>query len=138
MRYAPGPDWGLDSRFRGNDSKRRDDLSSYDFFKIDPKLFVNSKPLAESGSLASSHVYLAGHAGLVGSALHRRLLKIRGLRLTVAPRRELDLTRYAAVERFIRARQPGIVINAAGLVGGIGVNAILGVDACIRSHVPNP
>jgi len=76
-------------------------------------------------SLEGSRIYLAGHAGLVGAALHRRLSKIRGLQLTVAPRRELDLTQYAAVEKFIRARKPDIVVNAAGLVGGIGINAAL-------------
>ena len=73
--------------------------------------------------LEGAHVYLAGHTGLVGSALRRRLSKIPGIRLTFATRQELDLTQYPGVERFLSFHKPGLVILAAGRVGGIGANA---------------
>ena len=46
--------------------------------------------MQSSGHLLSegTHVYLAGHTGLVGSALRRRLSKIPGIRLTTATRQE--------------------------------------------------
>jgi GDP-L-fucose synthase len=70
-------------------------------------------------------VYVAGHQGLVGSAL-LRLLQAQGYRnlLTRTPA-ELDLTRQEPVERFFASQRPAYVFLAAARVGGIGANASL-------------
>ncbi len=67
-------------------------------------------------------IYLAGHTGLVGSALKRRLER-EGTHLLLATHRELDLTRTAEVEKFLDLHRPELVINAAGRVGGIAANS---------------
>ncbi|HLO76289.1 MAG TPA: GDP-L-fucose synthase [Magnetospirillum sp.] len=73
-------------------------------------------------SLAGKRVYVAGHTGMVGSALCRRLA---GERCTVvtAPRRQVDLLRQAAVEGFLAREKPHAVFVAAATVGGIHANA---------------
>ena len=71
--------------------------------------------------LAGRSVFVAGHRGMVGSALVRRLEREPG-RLLTAERAELDLTRQAEVERWMAAHQPEVVIVAAARVGGILAN----------------
>ena len=68
-------------------------------------------------------IYIAGHAGLVGSALVRNLKRRGFTRLLTRSHRELDLTRQADVEDFFRQEQPEYVIIAAARVGGIHANA---------------
>ncbi len=68
-------------------------------------------------------LYIAGHTGLVGSALVRRFSDRSGIRLLTAPRSELDLTDSAAVERFLLRHRPDGVIISAGRVGGILTNS---------------
>lgn len=67
-------------------------------------------------------VYLAGHRGMVGSAI-LRMLKARGeLDIVTRSRAELDLTDQAAVRVFMQAERPDLVILAAARVGGIMAN----------------
>lgn len=73
-------------------------------------------------------VYIAGHTGLVGSALVARLSALDGVRLLVAGRSELDLTDSQAVDRFLSKEKPDIVIVAAGKVGGIRANSVYPAD----------
>jgi len=68
-------------------------------------------------------LYIAGHQGMVGSALVRRLGNETGCTLVLRTHRELDLTRQAAVEAFFSAEKPDAAIIAAGRVGGIHANA---------------
>ena len=71
----------------------------------------------------SSRVYLAGHHGLVGSAL-LRALQANGLtNILTRTRAELDLTDGPATKAFLEAERPDIVIVAAARVGGIGANS---------------
>lgn len=66
--------------------------------------------------------YVAGHKGLVGSALCRTL-KLRGCRdIITNTRAELDLLNSMAVEEFFRSKRPDIVYLAAAKVGGIYAN----------------
>lgn len=66
--------------------------------------------------------YVAGHTGLLGRALIRRLAA-RGYSIVVTrTRAELDLTSQASVEIFFAIERPRIVFMAAGLTGGIGAN----------------
>jgi GDP-L-fucose synthase len=71
--------------------------------------------------LAGKRVFVAGHSGMAGSALVRRLAQ-ENCDLLVAERRELDLTRQDDTERYLAAAKPDVVIMAAGVVGGILAN----------------
>jgi GDP-L-fucose synthase len=67
-------------------------------------------------------IYVAGHRGLVGSALVKRLRDAGHSRLILRTHQELDLSRREAVEEFFRREKPDYVFLAAARVGGIGVN----------------
>jgi GDP-L-fucose synthase len=67
-------------------------------------------------------IYIAGHRGLVGSAIIRQL-KSRGFtNLIMRTHKELDLTNQVQVQRFFKQEQPDYVILAAAKVGGIYAN----------------
>ena len=68
-------------------------------------------------------IFVAGHSGLVGSALVRRLEAEGFTNLIVARRDRLDLRDQAAVHYWFRAHRPEYVFLAAGTVGGIVANA---------------
>jgi len=71
----------------------------------------------------SSRIFVAGHRGLVGSAVVRRL-KARGCtNVLQRVHHELDLERQEKVEAFFAVERPEYVILAAALVGGIGANS---------------
>lgn len=70
-------------------------------------------------------VYVAGHRGMVGSALVRRLSREKDVTVVVRSRSELDLTDARAVEAFYRAERPDVAIIAAAKVGGINANNTL-------------
>jgi len=67
-------------------------------------------------------IYLAGHRGLVGSAVMRRLNAGGYTNIITRTHKELDLTRQADVEAFFDAERPDVVIFAAARVGGILAN----------------
>lgn len=75
-----------------------------------------------------SRVYVAGHRGLVGSALTRRLEAGGYTHLLARTHAELDLTERAAVWEFFRREHPEYVILAAARVGGIQANDSYPVD----------
>jgi GDP-L-fucose synthase len=68
-------------------------------------------------------IYVAGHRGLVGSALVRLLERRSFSNLLLAGREELDLRDQAAVDRWFEARRPEYVFLVAGTVGGIWANS---------------
>jgi GDP-L-fucose synthase len=70
----------------------------------------------------TSRIYVAGHGGLVGSAIWRRLEAGGYANLTGRRSRELDLTRQSEVEAFFRVEKPEYVFLAAARVGGILAN----------------
>ncbi|MBI5492613.1 MAG: GDP-L-fucose synthase [Deltaproteobacteria bacterium] len=69
-----------------------------------------------------SKIYVAGHAGLLGSALLRRLGSEGCGNVVTRARSVLDLTDQAQVDRFFREERPDYVFMAAGLTGGIMAN----------------
>src|SRR5713226_9767051 len=69
----------------------------------------------------NSPVYIAGHRGMVGSALLRALTH-RGFTRFVLPSSRLDLTKALEVEAFFEREKPELVILAAARVGGILAN----------------
>lgn len=70
----------------------------------------------------NAHVYVAGHRGLVGSAILRRLRQAGYVKLLTRTHAELDLREQAAVEAFFAAERPEYVFLAAAKVGGIQAN----------------
>jgi GDP-L-fucose synthase len=70
----------------------------------------------------TSRVFVAGHRGLVGSAIARRLQAEGCTNLLLRTHAELDLTDRAAVDRFFAAESPEYVFLAAARVGGIHAN----------------
>ena len=66
-------------------------------------------------------VFVAGHRGMVGGAISRRLQK-QGVQTVTRSRADLDLTDQAAVRSFMQASRPDAVILAAAKVGGIHAN----------------
>ncbi|MGD0885982.1 MAG: GDP-L-fucose synthase [Thermodesulfovibrionales bacterium] len=69
-----------------------------------------------------SKIFIAGHRGLVGSALVRRFVSEGYTNLLTRTSRELDLTRQADVETFFEKERPEYVLLAAAKVGGILAN----------------
>lgn len=67
-------------------------------------------------------IYLAGHRGMVGSAIHRQLSDAGYRNIVVRTHAELDLTDQAAVRRFLDSEKPDWVVLAAAKVGGIHAN----------------
>jgi len=68
-------------------------------------------------------LFIAGHNGMVGSALVRRFRREPGCELILRDRARLDLADQAAVEAFLAAEKPDTVIVAAAKVGGIQANS---------------
>lgn len=73
-------------------------------------------------SLIEKKIYVAGHKGMVGSAIKRALEKKGYENLVVRTSKELDLRNQAAVKVFFDEEQPDVVIDSAALVGGILAN----------------
>jgi GDP-L-fucose synthase len=69
-----------------------------------------------------SRIFVAGHRGMVGAALLRRLRSAGCVNIMVRDRSELDLTRQADTEAFFREARPEFVFLAAARVGGILAN----------------
>jgi GDP-L-fucose synthase len=72
-------------------------------------------------ALAGKRVWVAGHNGMVGSALVRRL-RTEACDVITVDRRDLDLTRQAAVEQWLTSARPDAIFLAAAKVGGILAN----------------
>lgn len=67
-------------------------------------------------------IYLAGHTGLVGSAILRKLKSLKYINVITVNRKDLDLTDQKKVFNFLKKLKPKIVIIAAAKVGGIAAN----------------
>lgn len=72
--------------------------------------------------MIKNKIYLAGHAGMVGSAIHRQLINKGYSDIITKNLTELDLTRQNDVETFFKNENPLVVIVAAAKVGGILAN----------------
>ena len=69
-----------------------------------------------------SKIYIAGHRGMVGSAIHRRMKKAGYSNFVLRTSSELDLTRQQETEKFFSEERPDVVVLAAAKVGGIMAN----------------
>ncbi len=70
----------------------------------------------------NAKIYIAGHRGLVGGAIKRRLEQLGHTNIVVRTHVELDLLNQAAVQQFFQTEQPEYVFLAAAKVGGIRAN----------------
>jgi GDP-L-fucose synthase len=77
--------------------------------------------------LTNKTVFVAGHKGMVGSAIVRRLAS-EECNILTADRSAVDLTRRGETERFLLQTKPDVVVLAAAKVGGIVANSSLPVD----------
>ena len=75
-----------------------------------------------------SKIYVAGHNGLVGSAIWNNLLQRGYTNLVGRSHRELDLTDQVAVRKFFDEERPDAVVLAAAFVGGIMANSLYRAD----------
>ena len=73
-------------------------------------------------------IFVAGHTGLVGSAVIRKLKKKKYKNILVATRNKLDLFDQSKVNKFLLTNKPKIVILSAARVGGIKANNNFGAD----------
>ena len=69
-------------------------------------------------------IFIAGHRGMVGSALLRYLKKQGAKKLILVTRKKLDLLNHDKVYKFIKYKKPDVIINCAGRVGGILANSL--------------
>ena len=73
-------------------------------------------------------IFLAGHKGLVGSAIYRKLIEKKYENIITIDKKKLDLLDQNSVFKFIKKKKPNIVIIAAARVGGVYHNNIHGAD----------
>ena len=90
----------------------------------------STQALASGSSALSkdSRIYVAGHRGLVGSAIWNNLLSRGYTNLVGRTHAELDLSDQVAVKRFFDEEQPEAVVLAAAFVGGIMANSLYRAD----------
>lgn len=77
---------------------------------------------------AESKIYIAGHRGMVGSAIRRKLQNEGYNNLILRTRQELDLCNQSAVSNFFQSCKPEYVFLAAAKVGGIAANSAYPAD----------
>lgn len=81
----------------------------------------------------NSKIYIAGHHGLVGSAIWNNLLQRGYTNLIGRSHKELDLTDQLAVKAFFDAEKPDAVVLAAAFVGGIMANSLYRADFIMQN-----
>ena len=81
----------------------------------------------------NAKIYVAGHRGLVGSAIWQNLLQRGYTNLVGRTHNELDLTDQQAVRRFFDQERPDAVVLAAAFVGGIMANSLYRADFIMQN-----
>jgi GDP-L-fucose synthase len=79
-------------------------------------------------------LYIAGHQGMVGSALVRRFAREADVSIITRTRREMELTNQAAVDAFFATERPEVAIIAAAKVGGIHANMMVAANTIHAAH----
>ena len=82
---------------------------------------------------AAAKIYVAGHRGMVGSALVRRLEQAGCSNILTRTHAELDLLDQAATHAFLQQEKPGFIFMAAAIVGGIQANNRFRADFIYRN-----
>ena len=74
---------------------------------------------------SSDKIFVAGHNGMVGNSIKKKLKEFSYKNLLIPGRKELDLLDNKSVENWFKENKPEVVIIAAAKVGGINANKIL-------------
>ena len=82
----------------------------------------------KTSSLINKKIYIAGHNGMVGKALYKKLKKLGVRKILTTPRNKVDLLNLEKVKKYLKNNKPDIVINCAGRVGGILANSTYPVE----------
>ncbi len=90
--------------------------------------------------MQKKRLYIAGHRGMAGAAIRRRLERQGKYELVLRTRQELDLENQQAVEDFFAQQKPQVVVLAAARVGGIRANDLFSAEffqqnLAIQNHV---
>ena len=91
--------------------------------------------MSDSSVAKDAKIYVAGHRGMVGSAIVRRLQKGGYARLVLRSRERLDLLDQAATRSFLMNERPDYVFVAAAKVGGIHANNVYRADFILQNLV---
>ena len=83
-------------------------------------------------------IFVAGHKGMVGSAICRKLKKNEEVSIITRTRKELDLCNQLAVQEFMKSEKPDEVILAAAKVGGIIANNNYPADFILENIKDSP
>ena len=83
--------------------------------------------------LKDSRIFIAGHSGMVGSAIKRRLLNKGYNNLLCPSRKDLDLLDFVMVQNWFKDNKPDVVILAAAKVGGIYANNYYTADFILEN-----
>ena len=78
-------------------------------------------------------IFIAGSTGMVGKAIHAKLLENNYINLLTPNRSELNLLDYEAVTNWFRINKPSVVIIAAAKVGGILANHLHPVEFLLEN-----
>ena len=108
----------------GNENGRPPSSNNFNEISLEHR-FLDESPLTDIRMHLTStqaRIYVAGHRGLVGSAVVRALQKDGYTNLLLRTRAELDLRNQAAVDAFFDEHRPDFVVMAAARVGGILAN----------------
>ena len=89
--------------------------------------------MSEAAGLRAARIYVAGHRGMVGSAIVRRLEAEGCTRLILPGRGDLDLTEHSQVRDFFQRERPEYVFMAAARVGGIYANSTSPADFIVTN-----
>ena len=71
---------------------------------------------------SDSIVFLSGHRGLLGTAVHKAIIKAGVKNILTVDRKNLDLRNFIEVQRYLTINKPDLIINCAAKVGGIKAN----------------
>lgn len=83
----------------------------------------------------TAKIFVAGHRGMVGSAIVRRLEAAGYTQVITRTRAELDLVNQQAVHDFVQAEKPAYIFIAAAKVGGIHANNVLRAEFLYQNLV---
>ena len=109
-------------------------ITANSFFDVDVNLKASEFTAGRKILSPDSKIFIAGHRGMVGSAIVRRLQSEGYHNLSTCTREEMDLTSQGAVREFFQTAKIAYVILAAAKVGGIYANSAW---ECFRGECGN-